>query len=101
MYQIAVYIPASHLAVVRDAMFKAGGGSIGSYDSCCFISKGIGTFRPLDGSNPFIGERGKVIEVEEYKLEMVSKDELFNDVINAMKKSHPYETPAFNYFHFE
>ena len=100
MYQIAVYIPASFLEIVRDEMFKAGGGAIGDYDCCCFVTKGVGTFRPLDGSKPFIGEKGRLVEVEEYKLEMVCKDELFENVISAMLKSHPYETPAYNYFHF-
>ena len=100
MYQISVYIPLPALEKVRDAMFEAGGGSFGFYDSCCWITKGKGRFRPLHGSNPYLGERGNVEEVDEYKLEMSCDDKVFESVIKAMKKAHPYETPAFNYFHF-
>ena len=96
MYKICVFIPQSHIEQVKSAMFDAGAGRIGDYDCCSWQSLGTGQFRPLDNSNPYIGETGKVEFVEEYKVEMVCADDLLKDVIIAMKKTHPYEEPAYD-----
>lgn len=96
MYNICVFIPESHLQIVKQAMFDAGAGRIGNYDSCSWETRGQGQFRPLSGSQPFIGQQGKIEIVDEYKLEMVCDDRYIKDVIAAMKASHPYETPAYN-----
>ncbi|RDH84452.1 MAG: NGG1p interacting factor NIF3 [endosymbiont of Galathealinum brachiosum] len=96
MYKLCVYIPTSHLQPVKTAMFEAGAGQIGNYDSCCWQSLGQGQFRPLKGSQPFIGQTGKVEIVEEYKVELVVKDSLIRQVVASMKQAHPYEEPAYD-----
>ena len=98
MYQLAFYVPTTHLEQVKTAIFEAGAGRYEDYDSCCWQTLGNGQFRPLVGSNPFIGEQGKVETVEEYKVETVCKDEDLQEVLNALKASHPYEEPAYSYF---
>ena len=62
---------------------------------------GLGQFRPLDGSQPFIGEAGQVERVEEWKVELVVADELIVAVVAALKLSHPYETPAYEVWRLE
>jgi hypothetical protein len=96
MYKFCFYVPESHLEEVKVAAFAAGAGRIGQYDSCCWQTLGKGQFRPLEGSNPFIGQPGHSEEVAEWKVEMVVADELIHDVVKAMKKAHPYEAPAFD-----
>ncbi|WP_321324239.1 YqfO family protein [Thiomicrorhabdus sp.] len=96
MYKVTFYVPESHLDVVKTAMFNAGAGNIGNYDSCCWQVKGQGQFRPLNGSNPFIGKENTVQSVEEFRVEMVVKEEGIEKVITALKNAHPYETPAFD-----
>ena len=96
MYKIAVFIPATHLETVKEAMFAAGAGRIGDYDKCSWEVKGVGQFRPLAGANPFIGTVGAVEQVEEYKVEMVCADAHIKAVVAAMKAAHPYETPAYD-----
>lgn len=96
MYKITFYVPESHLDVVKAAMFNAGAGHIGNYDSCCWQIKGQGQFRPLNGSNPFIGNENTVQSVEEFRVEMVVKKKCIHKVIEALKNTHPYETPAFD-----
>ena len=96
MYKVTFYIPESHLDVVKTAMFNAGAGHIGNYDSCCWQIKGQGQFRPLNGSNPFIGNENTVQSVEEFRVEMVVKEECIYNVIEALKNTQPYETPAFD-----
>ncbi len=95
MYKLCFYVPDSHLEAVKSAIFAAGGGRIGNYDSCCWQVLGQGQFRPLSGSRPFLGETGVVEWVEEWKVEMVVADELIHAAVKALKQAHPYETPAF------
>jgi hypothetical protein len=94
--QITVYVPESHLDAVKNALFSAGAGRIGAYDMCCWQTAGIGQFRPLEGSDPFIGEPGRVETVKEWKLELLCSGERLAAALAAMKEAHPYETPAFH-----
>ncbi|MFJ3074707.1 MULTISPECIES: NGG1p interacting factor NIF3 [Pseudomonas] len=95
MYKLAFFVPASHVEVVKAAVFAAGGGRIGDYDHCAWQTLGQGQFRPLDGSQPFLGQAGQVEVVEEWKVELVVADDLIVQVVAALKQSHPYETPAY------
>jgi hypothetical protein len=95
VYKLAFFVPPSHVEVVKAAVFAAGGGRIGDYDCCAWQVLGQGQFRPLDGSQPFIGQSGVVEQVEEWRVELVVADELIHSVVAALKHSHPYETPAY------
>lgn len=91
MYKLSFFVPDSHVEAVKSAVFAAGGGRIGDYDSCAWQVLGQGQFRPMDGSQPFIGQVGQVEVVEEWKVELVVADELIKAVVAALKLSHPYE----------
>lgn len=95
MYKLAFFVPPSHVEQVKSALFAAGAGRIGAYDSCSWQVLGQGQFRPLDGSQPFIGQTGEIEQVQEWKVELVIADELIQQVVAALKSSHPYETPAY------
>jgi dinuclear metal center YbgI/SA1388 family protein len=94
--KLIVFVPQSHLQSVSDAMFKAGAGHIGDYAECSFQQKGVGTFKPLDGTSPFSGTIGKRSEDEEVKLETICSVHNINQVIQAMKMAHPYEEVAYD-----
>ena len=94
LHKIEFYVPESHLTEVKSAMFAAGAGRVGDYDSCAWQTFGQGQFRPLAGSAPYLGQTGKVETVAEYKVEMVCSGECLGDVIAAMKRAHPYEEVA-------
>ncbi len=96
MLKITFYVPASHLEAVKAAMFAAGAGRIGAYEACAWQVLGQGQFRPLAGSQPFIGEQGRIETVAEYRVEMVCADALGAAAIAALKSAHPYETPAYD-----
>lgn len=81
---------------VKEALFRVGAGRYDGYDCCCWQVLGQGQFRPLEGSDPFVGEAGKVESVPEYRVEMLCADDLRTDVVAALKASHPYEVPAFD-----
>ncbi|MDX2165218.1 MAG: NGG1p interacting factor NIF3 [Gammaproteobacteria bacterium] len=95
MLQIYFYVPESHLEIVKNAMFEAGAGKIGNYGHCSWQVLGQGQFKPLEGSEYFIGEMGKVGKIPEYKVEMVCDHDHIGAVIDALKKAHPYEEPAY------
>ncbi|HQV41738.1 MAG: YqfO family protein [Moraxellaceae bacterium] len=96
MYKITFYVPDTHLELVKAALFNAGAGRVGAYDSCAWQVKGQGQFRPLAGSNPFVGEHGLLEAVDEYKVELVCDDVNIQAAIAALKSAHPYEMPAYD-----
>lgn len=101
MYKFCFYVPAEQLDEVKTAVFKTGAGKIGDYDSCCWQCPGQGQFRPLEGSQPFIGQQGQVESVAEYKVEMVVADALIAEAVRALKAAHPYEEPAYQVWRLE
>ena len=94
--KIEVYVPESHLEEVKSAMFAAGGGRVGNYDSCAWQTLGRGQYRPLEGSEPYHGQTGKVETASEYKVELVCESAVVAAVVAAMKAAHPYEEVAFS-----
>lgn len=101
MYNLSVYVPRTHLDAVREALFSAGAGAIGAYDRCCWVTEGTGQFRPLAGSDAFIGSVGEDTFVREYKLEITMEDSVLEKAVEALLKAHPYETPAYGFYRFD
>ena len=101
MVKLNFFDPEEHLDSVKQSLFAAGAGRIGNYDSCCWQTLGTGQFRPLQGSDPFLGQQGKVEQVAEYKVELVCEDSVIKAVIEALKRSHPYDEPAFDVIKLE
>ena len=95
-YKLVVFIPIKSAAKVSNALFTAGAGAMGNYSSCSFRSEGTGTFLPLEGARPAIGKRGRLEAVPEIRFETIVSAEKLDNVITAMKETHPYETPAFD-----
>ncbi len=98
LHKIAVFVPVESVDTVRDAMAAAGAGRIGDYSHCSFRSAGTGTFVPLDGAHPYIGDVGRLEEVEEHRLEMICPGSLLHTVTEAMRSAHPYEEVAFDVY---
>ncbi|NHI01131.1 NGG1p interacting factor NIF3 [Oceanimonas doudoroffii] len=96
MYKLVFFVPETHAEAVKRAVFATGAGKIGDYDQCCFETPGQGQFRPLAGASPFLGEAGKLERVNELRIELVCEDHLIRDAVNALRKAHPYEEPAYD-----
>lgn len=96
MFKLCFYVPESHLEVVKSALFAAGAGQIGNYDSCCWQVLGQGQFRPLQGSAPFIGQQDSVEVVAEYRVEMLCAAAHIKAAAAALLNAHPYEEPAWD-----
>ena len=98
LYKLVVYVPQTHIEQVRIAISNAGGGTIGKYDGCSFMTSGIGTYRPLKGAKPFKGEIGKLERVGEARLEITIAKKKLKNAISAMKNAHPYEEPVYDVY---
>ena len=93
-YKIVVYIPESYANELRDAMANAGAGTIGNYSHCTFSMKGVGRFKPRAGANPTIGAVENLEEVSEERIETVCAADKLEEVLRAIRATHPYEEPA-------
>lgn len=93
--KLTVLVPRGQLEDVRIALFKAGAGSLGQYDECSYNTAGYGTFRPLPGAKPFIGQQGTQERVEETKIEVVFQAHLERKILVAMFAAHPYEEVSY------
>jgi len=96
LLKLITYVPKLHAVSVRDAIFEAGAGNIGNYDSCSFSVEGFGTFKANDLAQPFVGEANKLHTEPEIKLEVILPEYTKLKVLNALLKSHPYEEPAYD-----
>lgn len=98
LYKLAVFTPVDHVNEVVDALSEAGAGHIGNYSHCTFQAPGTGTFKPLEGANPYIGTQHKIERVEELKIETIVPETLLKNVVEAMLKAHPYEEVAYDIY---
>ena len=94
--KLEIFIPESHLRVLQETLRDCGAGHIGKYDSCMSYSRVKGTWRPLEGSLPYMGVRGEISEEDEIKAEVTCRLDDVDSVIEAVKKIHPYEEPVIN-----
>lgn len=92
--KIFVTIPLENVEEVRNVVCDAGAGTIGEYAYCTSSTKSIGTFKPNENANPYIGEKNNLEFVEEEKLEVVCDVDNVKKVITKLREIHPYEEPA-------
>jgi dinuclear metal center YbgI/SA1388 family protein len=100
-FKYAVFVPTTHIAVVIDAVHAAGAGIIGNYSHCTFRISGTGTYKPLQGANPFAGKIDNLEQANEVRLETVCPADKLSALIDAVKSVHPYEEVAFDVYPLE
>ncbi len=94
--KLFTFVPVNKVEQIRNTLFEAGGGHIGNYSECSFNTEGTGTFKPEDGTNPYIGEIGKQHQEKEIKIEVIFPSFMENKIVAAMKAAHPYEEVAYD-----
>ncbi len=99
--KLVTFIPLEYSDKVRDAVFAAGAGTIGNYDSCGFTAEGNGSFRGDENSDPFVGGKGKIHNEKEVRFETIFPAYLQTKVIQALLNSHPYEEVAYDIYSLE
>jgi hypothetical protein len=101
MHKLVVFVPEESLEQVRIALSSAGTGWIGNYSDCSFSAPGTGTFKPLEGTNPYIGEKDRLEKVKEYRLETIVPQSGLKAALEATLEAHPYEEPAYDVYNLE
>jgi dinuclear metal center YbgI/SA1388 family protein len=94
--KLIVFVPSDHKEQLSNALFVAGAGAIGNYNECSYSAEGVGTFKPLPGANPFIGNHGSRERVNESKIEVIFPTHLQQEILASMQANHPYETVAYD-----
>ena len=96
MFKVEVYVPYNFTDKIREVLNEIGIGKVGNYDNCVCFTKVRGMFRPLKGSNPYLGLENELCEVLENKIETICNRKDLEKVIEAIKKVHPYDEPLIN-----
>lgn len=98
LLKLVTFVPVAQADEVRKALFDAGCGCIGDYDSCSYNLKGEGSFRALEGANPFCGQVGELHKESEIRIETILPAFKKSAVVKALLSVHPYEEPAFDLY---
>ena len=98
LMKLAVFVPLKDVDKVRAAIFEAGGGAIGNYSNCSFNINGKGSFKGNEGSNPVIGEKGKLHFEDEVRVEVVFPEYKKANILESMINHHPYEEVAYDVY---
>ena len=98
LVKLVTFVPTAHADGVREALFSAGCGTIGNYDSCSYNLDGEGTFRALKGAHPFCGNMEELHRESEIRIETILPAFRKAEAIRALMTAHPYEEPAFDIY---
>ncbi|MBR1987980.1 MAG: hypothetical protein IKA36_02960 [Clostridia bacterium] len=92
--KIFVMVPNKNVEQLINSVCDAGAGVIGNYTHCTFSTKGKGSFVPNNEASPYIGKINKLEIVDEMKVEFVCDVNNVKNVLNTIRKVHPYEEPG-------
>lgn len=101
LLKLVTFVPTEQAERVRKALFAAGCGNIGGYDSCSYNLKGEGTFRAGENTHPFCGSIGELHREEEVRIGTILPSYKKGEVVRALLSAHPYEEPAFDLYPLE
>jgi dinuclear metal center YbgI/SA1388 family protein len=96
--KLVTFCPLDCAEKVREALFHAGAGHIGNYDSCSFNITGNGTFRALEGADPYVGNLHELHTENEVRIEVMVPAGVMSQVVQAMFQAHPYEEVAYDIY---
>lgn len=95
-FKLEIFCPEESVDEILNAMAASHAGEIGNYDHCATITQVQGTYCPLEGANPTLGEIGKLFLGSEYKIEINCREEFLVEAIQSVREVHPYEEPVIN-----
>ena len=94
--KLEIFIPESHFPQLQRALQSVDAGHIGNYDCCLSYSRVTGCWRPLEGTNPYLGSTGEISSEPELKVEVTCRTQCVEETLRAIKAVHPYEEPVIN-----
>lgn len=100
-HKLVTFVPKAKLKELKTALYAKGAGKYKNYSSSGFYHEGKGNFKALAASDPYLGEKGSLTELEEYRFETIVSDDKIEQVIKELLKVHPYEEPAWDLYEME
>lgn len=94
IYKVATSVPEDHLDSVMDSVSEVIHPIYPGYDRVFSYWPVTGTWRPLEGSDPYLGRIGEIETAKEIRLEFAVTEEDLGAAVRAIRDSHPYEEPA-------
>ena len=79
VYKLEIFLPEDHFDPICQALWSVDAGHIGQYDRCLSWSRVNSCWRPLAGTDPYLGQPGQL-----------------DEALAAIKSAHPYEEPVIN-----
>lgn len=95
-YKIEIYLPPEALESIKNGLYAQGFGKVGNYDCCLSWYEINSSWRPMKGSNPYLGKIGKIEYSKEYKLEFRCEEKDLKLAIETIHNYHPYEEVCIN-----
>lgn len=96
LFKLEIFVPEEAFAPVCDALWSVDAGHIGNYDRCLSWSEVNSCWRPLEGTNPYLGRPGELCRARERKIEVTVRGERLAETLAAVRAAHPYEEPVIN-----
>ena len=94
--KLEIFLPASHLPTLQEALAQVDAGHIGKYDHCLTYSPVTGCWRPLPGAAPYLGQASALCTASELKVEVTCQSSRLAETLHAIRRVHPYEEPVIN-----
>ena len=95
-FKLEIFAPAEAVDEILEVLAATHAGEIGNYDHCTSITQVDGSYRPLEGATPAVGEVGKLFFGGEVKIEVNCREGYLMEAIQAVRDVHPYEEPVIN-----
>lgn len=94
--KLEIFIPESFFKVLCNKLKELDAGHIGNYGECLSYSEVNSRWKPLEGTNPYIGKVNELSEEKELKVEVTCNIDNIDEIIKGIKSIHPYEEPVIN-----
>jgi hypothetical protein len=94
--KLEIFLPAEHLPQIQQALAQVDAGHIGNYDRCLSYHPVTSCWRPLAGTDPYLGKEGQLSTEPELKVEVTCRREQVDEALAALRAAHPYEEPVIN-----
>lgn len=94
--KLEIYTPEEFVEKLRDALADIDVCRIGRYSHVVSYQNTKGFWKPLEGSNPYNGEKGEICSDCEIKMEVRCPVGKVREAVQIIKKIHPYEEPVIN-----
>ena len=94
VFRFSVYIPAGILDDMMDALTASIKSPCPGYERAFSYVPVTGTWRALEGSNPYRGDVGEIEVAEELRLDFIVLEKDLKTAVSTIRDIHPYEEPA-------